>query len=618
MRYIDRIGKSLDLKSLKIDELKILSSEIREFIVDSVFQTGGHLGSSLGTVELTLALHRVFNLPKDKLVWDIGHQSYTHKILSGRKDNFNTLRKKNGISGFSAPFESEYDNFIGGHSSTSISAGFGLKKGFEMQGDKSKVISIIGDSSLASGMALEAVNHIGSTKSNMIVILNDNEMSISKPQGALSKYFIKIKSSTSFSYVKEKIRESTSDKLPKPLSFLAEKADSLTRITKEANVFESLGFSYIGVLDGHDLEILLEVLENIKYYEYSKPILLHIITKKGKGYVHAENALDGFHGIEGKIQQNSDVDPQGEISNTAVFSKSLIKKANEDSKIIAITAGMPSGTGLDKFEEIFPDRFIDVGIAEQHAVTFAAGLAKSGMKPFVCIYSTFMQRAYDQVVHDVAISSLPVRFIMDRAGFVGADGATHHGLLDYLMFLSLPNIIFMSPSCKEDIPKMISIMSEINDKPSFIRFSKAKHINNFYADEKISVGKGSIVKKGENIVIISIGEILLEAVKASELLEKEGILISIADAKFAVPIDENLIISLSKNHKTMIILEEGLGGAFANLVFSVLSKHNLLNEINVRTMHVPSTFIEQAEIQEQKQLAKIDRASIYNFIKNFI
>lgn len=613
MRYIDRVGNSLDLKSLNVSELEILATEIREFIINSVFKTGGHLGSSLGTVELTLALHKVFDLPKDKLVWDIGHQSYSHKILTGRKNKFNTLRKKDGISGFSAPFESEYDLFIGGHSSTSISAGFGLKRGMEMQGDNGHVISIIGDASIAAGMSLEAINHIGSTKSKMIVILNDNEMSISKPQGALSKYLVKIKSSTPFSYIKELLRENVSNKIPNSLNFLLEKADSLTRITKEANVFESLGFSYIGVLDGHDLESLVNVLENIKNYDSYKPILLHVITKKGKGYEKAENATDCLHGVEGDVQVTSE--PQGDIANTAIFVNSLIENAKNDKKIIAITAAMPTGTGLNKFEEVFPDRFFDVGIAEQHAVTFGAGLAKSGMKPFVAIYSTFMQRAYDQVVHDVAISSLPVRFIMDRAGFVGADGATHHGLLDYCMFLPLPNIVFMSPSCKEDIPKMIDLMVGINDKPSFIRFSKAKHINNVSLDKPLILGKGLMVKKGKDIAVLSIGEILQDVIEASELLEKEGISISIADAKFARPVDEELIISLAKNHKTLIVVEEGFGKAFMEVVFSVLCKHNLLNEIKLQSISVPSFFIEQSEIKDQKSLAKIGFTDIYNFIK---
>lgn len=615
MKYIDRIN-TLDLKDLDINELKLLCSEIRDFIVDSVTYTGGHLGSSLGTVELTIALHKVFDLPKDKLVWDIGHQSYTHKILTGRKNKFSTLRKKDGISGFSAPFESEYDPFIGGHSSTSISSGFGLKKGLEMQGDNSRVISIIGDSSIASGMALEAVNHVGSTKSNMIVILNDNEMSISKPQGALSKYLIKIKSSNPFLFVKEKIRENVGDKLPKPLSFLAEKADSLTRITKEANIFESLGFSYIGALDGHDIESLVEILESIKNHDSHKPILLHIITKKGKGYEKAENAADCLHGVEGKVQQNFPKE-DGEQSNTEIFVESLIENAKNDEKIIAITAGMPTGTGLNKFEAVFPERFIDVGIAEQHAVTFAAGLAKSSMKPFVCIYSTFIQRAYDQVVHDVAISSLPVRFIMDRAGFVGADGATHHGLLDYAMFLPLPNLVFMSPSCKEDIPQMINLMSDINDKPSFIRFAKAKHLKSSYPT-KIELGKGCIISQGKDIAILSIGEILGEVIKASEKLKKEGIYITIADAKFARPLDEALIINLATNHKILFIVEEGYSGVFASLIHQVIVKNSLSDKVILNSISVPAMFIEQSEIEEQREIAKIDSESIHNFIKTNI
>ncbi|MDR0484026.1 MAG: 1-deoxy-D-xylulose-5-phosphate synthase [Alphaproteobacteria bacterium] len=616
MKYIDNLDENFNLKLLKLNELEILASEVRQFIVDSVSETGGHLGASLGTVELSIALHKVFNFPKDKLVWDIGHQSYTHKILTGRKDKFHTLRKKDGISGFSAPYESEYDPFIGGHSSTSISSGFGLKLGLQMQGDDSHVISVIGDSSIASGMALEGINHIGNVKSKMIVILNDNEMSISKPQGALSKYFTKVKSSTPFSYIKDLLRENVVDKLPKTLSFLVEKADSFTRITKEANIFEALGFSYVGVLDGHDLETLIEVLENIKNYDSQKPILLHVITKKGKGYLKAENASDCMHGIEGK-QPEHQVDTKLE-SNTAIFSQNLIKKASTDNKIVAITAAMPTGTGLDKFEAIYKDRFFDVGIAEQHATTFAAGLAKSGLKPFVCIYSTFMQRAYDQVVHDVAISSLPVRFIMDRAGFVGADGATHHGLLDYAMFLPLPNIVFMCPAFKEDIPKMLDIMCDINDKPTFMRFSKVKSNNNSRSDLPVIFGKGYIVQQGKDIAVLSIGEVLQDILEANDMLKKDNLNITIADARFAKPIDEDLIINLVNHHKTLITVEEGYGKPFANLVLEVIQKHNLLNKITLKSISVPSNFIEQASITEQKQLAGLDSISLYNFIKTNI
>ncbi|MDR2008234.1 MAG: 1-deoxy-D-xylulose-5-phosphate synthase [Alphaproteobacteria bacterium] len=613
MKYINKINENFNLKSLSVAELEILAQEIREFIINSVSHTGGHLGSSLGTVELTLALHRVFNFPVDKLVWDIGHQSYTHKILSGRKDKFSTLRQKDGISGFSAPQDSIYDPFIGGHSSTSVSSGLGLKLGLQMQGKGAHVISVIGDSSIASGMALEGVNHAGSLKSKMIVVLNDNEMSISKPQGALSKYFVKIKSSTPFSYIKDLLHNNIADKLPSPLSFLVEKADSFTRLTKEANIFEALGFSYVGVLDGHDIETLVEVLENIKDDNSTKPILLHVITKKGKGHGAAEVARDCLHGVEGAMQKADKV--SGE-SNTAVFSQALIKKASEDNKIVAITAGMPTGTGLDKFEVAYPNRFFDVGIAEQHATTFAAGLAIAGLKPFVCIYSTFMQRAYDQVVHDVAISSLPVRFVMDRGGFVGADGATHHGLLDYTMFLPLPNIVFMAPSVGSDIPKMLDLMSEINDKPSFMRFSKAKYENNEALDFPLTLGKGVVVQQGENIAVLSIGEILHEVLAASDLLKKDGVAITVADAKFARPLDEELIITLAKNHKTLITVEEGYGKAFAGLVLEVLTKHNLLQDVNFRNLSVAPTFIEQATIAEQKQLAGLDSLSIYNFIKN--
>ncbi|MCL2566678.1 MAG: 1-deoxy-D-xylulose-5-phosphate synthase [Alphaproteobacteria bacterium] len=615
MKYIHKLNENFNLKSLNSSELEILAREIREFIIDSVSKTGGHLGSSLGTVELTLALHYVFNFPNDKLVWDIGHQSYTHKILSRRKDKFHTLRQKNGISGFSCPNESEYDTFIGGHSSTSISSGFGLKLGLQMQGDYAHVISVIGDSSIASGMALEGVNHMGSVKSKMIVVLNDNEMSISKPQGALSKYFVKIKSSTPFSYIKDLLHNNIADKLPRPLSFLVEKADSFTRLTKEANIFEALGFSYVGVLDGHDLDTLIEVLENIKDYDSNKPILLHVITKKGKGYAKAEESRDCMHGVEGingKLQQQ---DSLNLTANTVVFSQSLIKQAAADNKIVAITAGMPTGTGLDKFESAYKDRFFDVGIAEQHAVTFAAGLAKAGLKPFVCIYSTFMQRAYDQVVHDVAISHLPVRFIMDRGGFVGADGATHHGLLDYSMFLPLPNIVFMAPSMQSDIPKMLELMAEINDKPSFIRFSKAKYPGSSLPDAPLVYGKGVLVQQGREVAVLSIGEILHEVIQAADMLKKDNMNITIADAKFARPIDEELIINLAKNHKTLITIEEGYGRAFSGLVLEILEKHNLLSGLNFKSITAPAIFIEQASIAEQRQQAGLDFLSIYKFIK---
>ncbi len=611
-KYLDTISYPRDLKKLLPEELAELSSEIRRFIIDSVSTTGGHLGSSLGAVEIAVALHYVFSMPYDKIIWDIGHQAYAHKILTGRKNAFDTLRQKGGLSGFSLPTESEYDLFIGGHSSTAISSAFGLKKALNLQNKFAEVIAVIGDSAIAAGMALEAINHLGSDGSRLIIILNDNNMSISKTQGALSGYLAKIKTSPHFSYMKSLFKDGLKDKLPSKVNFIMDKVDSLTRFTTEANVFEALGFSYIGVLDGHDVMNLVDVMENLKNFESSKPIILHLLTKKGKGYEEAENSPDCLHGVEGKAA----VKVHANLSNTKVFSNSLIRLAKEDNKVVAITAAMPTGTGLDIFEKALPERFFDVGIAEQHAVTFAAGLAKGGLKPFVCIYSTFMQRAYDQVIHDVAISSLPVRFVMDRAGFVGADGATHAGMFDYSMFLCIPNIVFMAPSCKEDIAMMIDLMGSIDDKPSFIRIAKARHADFSVNYSSISLGKGIVIKQGKDVAVLSIGDILHNVLVARDLLlSKDFIEMTVADAKFAKPIDTDLIKHLTSLHKVLIVVEEGYSSAFAGAVYKILMECNILDKIKFIPICARDIFVEHATIEEQKEISGLDSLSIYNVIK---
>ncbi|XWO13699.1 1-deoxy-D-xylulose-5-phosphate synthase [Candidatus Hepatincola sp. Pdp] len=607
-KILDKVNNPEDLKKLSVSEIQELCNEIREFITSMVFQTGGHLGSSLGTVELAVALHYVYNSPIDKIIWDIGHQSYAHKILTGQKNLFSSLRMYKGISGFTNPFENPHDFFIGGHSSTSISNAMGLQLGMLKQQDKANVVNIIGDSAIGAGIALEAINHLGSMPVKMLVILNDNNMSISKTTGALSNYFSKIKTSRPMVTLKNLIKQT----MPKPVLEAVKKINSLSHMNLQSNLFEDLGFDYVGPVDGHDVQLLIEILNNIKNLPDNKPILLHVLTTKGKGYSKAESAEDRLHGVEatgGGTQRYK--------TNTTFFAESL-DPIMENPKVVAITGAMLKGTGLEPLHCKYPKQVFDVGIAEQHGVSFAAGLAKAGLIPFVCIYSTFMQRAYDQVVHDIALANLPVRFVLDRAGLVGQDGITHHGLLDYSMFLPLPNIIFMAPSMQQDIAPMLQLMVNINNKPSFIRYAKNYYPNLNGIEPIITMGKGRIIQQGKKIAVLSIGGVLHDSIAAAKILqERDKLTITVADAVFAKPIDEELILELVKNHEGLIIVEEGLSSVFANLVMNILIEHDLLHTIRVRAICIKE-FIPQGTIAEQKGIAHINSESIYNALKNYL
>ena len=616
-KYLDSINEPQDVKNIDTENLPVLCSEIRDFIIKSVNYTGGHLGSSLGCTELCVALHKVFNAPKDKIIFDIGHQSYAHKIITKRKDKFSTLRQEGGLSGFSCPQESEYDLFTGGHSSASLSQAIGLKMALEQQGDKSSVINIIGDAAIGSGVSLEAINHLGTLDSKVIVILNDNNMSISKTTGALSAYFSKIKFTDSYFYAKE-LTDKLLSKMPDVLTGLTSHVKRAIRSNSQSNLFEELGFSYYGPIDGHDVVSLVDILEHFKNHDYHKPILLHLITEKGKGADKLEQSKDCFHGVEGEL--NAIGTGVVKVANTKVCVDELIKLVQCDEKIICITAAMLHGTGLINLKNMYPNKVIDVGIAEQHAVSLASGLAKGGLKPFVCIYSTFMQRAYDQVIHDVNIDSLPVRFIMDRAGFVGADGYTHVGMFDYSMFGNLPNSVFMVPSCQTDIISMLHLMNNINNKPSFIRFSKEKYpvSSNLLVEEVIEIGKGKILKQGKKLAVIGLGEVLADVLSASKILLGDGIDITVVDARFLNPIDEKLIVEIANTHDYIVTIEESLGSVFGNKVLSVINNYKLLNKIKIHCACIPCKYIDQGSIEYQKKQAYISTEQIAEFIKDFL
>jgi 1-deoxy-D-xylulose-5-phosphate synthase len=619
-KYLNNVNYPEDIKHFTLEELEVLCHEIRDFIIESISKTGGHLGSSLGCVELAVALHYVFDAPIDKIIWDIGHQAYAHKVLTGRKDLFQTIRKLGGISGFSNPHESNYDDFIGGHSSTSISSAVGIKAGFDLQNKDNNVIAVIGDASITAGMSFEAMNHLGDMNSKVLVILNDNNMSISKTEGAFSKYLSKIKSSDGFSQLRDFAKDIL-NVLPHEIKEIAKKAENLTRIGK-ANIFEELGFNYIGPSDGHNVKDLILILENIKNNHSKRPILFHIVTKKGFGHKDVDNSNDALHGVEGiKTKSKND---ESLVSNSIFFSEKLKELAKNDNKIVAVSAAMLRGTGLNKFQEEFPERTFDVGIAEQHAVTFGAGLCKAGLKPFVCIYSTFMQRAYDQVIHDVILDSVPLRIVMDRAGFVGQDGSTHHGLYDYAMFLPIPNIVFMAPAFQEDIALMLNLMLDINDKPSFMRFSKLKlnsmeHYKNMgFNLEETQPYKARVLQKGEKVAVICIGDIIHNALEAVYKIKNEmNIKVSLIDMRFAKPFDENILLQISETHDHIILIEEGFAGTFSLEITRFLLDNNALGNLKIHSIYVKEN-IEYAEVAEQREKAGLSPDSIFNKIAKLI
>ena len=612
---LDKINFASDIRQLTEKDLSILSDQVRQEMIESVSETGGHLGAGLGVVELTVALHYVFNTPYDRLIFDVGHQSYPHKILTGRRKAMKTLRQEKGLSGFTKRAESEYDPFGAAHASTSISAALGMAVSADLKKEDRRTIAVIGDGAMTAGMAYEAMNNAGSMKLPLIVILNDNDMSIAPPVGAMSAYLSKLISSSSYRSLRE-VASQVAKRLPRPIANTAKKAEEYARgIVTGGTLFEELGFYYIGPIDGHNIQHLIPVLKNIRDKREQGPILVHVVTQKGYGYSPAEQSSDKFHGvskfnIKTGTQNKS---KKGPPSYTSVFSKELINLAKKDKKIVAITAAMPSGTGLDHFAEKFPERFFDVGIAEQHAVTFAAGLAAEGMKPFATIYSTFLQRAYDQIIHDVAIQELPVRFAIDRAGLVGADGPTHAGSFDIAYLANIPKMVLMAAADENELKRMVVTAANINDRPSAFRYPRGESIGILSPKktEPLTIGKGHIIKKGNKVAILSFGARLYESLKAAEILDKKGISTSVADARFCKPLDTKLIKSLISNHDILITIEEGVVGGFGSHVMQHLTDNNLLKiNSNIQSIVFPDKFIDHATPDTMYKNANMDALSI--------
>ena len=614
-KYLDKINFPSDLRKLKKSELKHLSEELRQELISAVSLTGGHLGAGLGVVELTVALHYIFDTPNDKLIWDVGHQAYPHKILTGRKDKIRTLRQGNGLSGFTKRSESEYDPFGAAHSSTSISSGLGIAIANKLSNKSNNVISVIGDGAISAGMAYEAMNNAGASKTKIIVILNDNDMSIAKPVGAMRTYLAKILSGKIYFSLRETVKLIISA-FSKRFSKKAGKAEDFLRsAVTGGTLFNSMGFYYVGPIDGHDIDALLPVLQNAKDVNYDGPIMIHIKTQKGKGYSFAENSDDKYHGVS-KFNVNTGKQEKSKsnaLSYTKVFANTLVEHAEKDSKIIGITAAMPSGTGMDLFAKKFPSRMFDVGIAEQHAVTFAAGLATEGFKPYAAIYSTFLQRAYDQVVHDVAIQSLPVRFAIDRAGLVGADGPTHAGSFDITYLATLPNFVVMAASDEAELVRMINTSIDINDRPSAFRYPRGNGIgiNLPSIDEKLIIGKGRLIKEGKKIAIVNFGARLKEVLISAEILNKKGINPTIIDARFVKPLDENLLWQVANDHEVFLTIEEGSIGGFGSHVSNFLSEKKLLDSnIKFRNLIFPDKFIDQDKPEEMYKSVGMDSENI--------
>ena len=612
---LDNVKYPVDLKKLSREELKQLAKELREELINVVSTTGGHLGAGLGVVELTVALHYVFNTPKDKLVWDVGHQAYPHKIITGRRDKIRTIRKGGGLSGFTKRLESEYDPFGAAHSSTSISSTLGMAVAKSLSNNSNHVVAVIGDGAMSAGMAYEAMNNAGAMKSKLIVVLNDNDMSIARPVGAMSSYLARLLSGKTYFSFREIIKFITSA-FSKRFKDKAGKAEEFIRdIVAGGTLFNELGFYYIGPIDGHNLDSLIPVFNNVKNLKYNGPILIHAVTKKGKGYKPAEDSRDKYHGVSkfniitGEQSKTKTSIP----SYTKVFANTLVKHAENDTKIVGITGAMPSGTGMDIFGKKFPDRMFDVGIAEQHAVTFAAGLATEGYKPFAAIYSTFLQRAYDQVVHDVAIQNLPVRFAIDRAGLVGADGPTHAGSFDITYLSTLPNFVVMAASDEAELVRMINTAVNINDRPSAFRYPRGNGlwIKLPEINEILEIGKGKIVRDGNKVAILNFGGRLQESLKAADKLKTKGISTTIADARFAKPLDQKLIMDLCFNHEVLITIEEGSIGGFGSHVFQMLSERGIFDKgLKIRSMILPDQFIDQDTPENMYKTAGLDAKAI--------
>ncbi len=611
---LDSLADPKKIRELSSDELGQLADELRLELINVVSETGGHLGAGLGVVELSVAIHSIFNTPHDRLIWDVGHQSYPHKILTKRRDKIRTLRKKNGLSGFTNRFESEYDPFGTGHSSTSISAGLGMAVGSELNQQKRNVISVIGDGAMSAGMAYEAMNNAGAMDARLIVILNDNDMSIAPPTGAMSAYLARLVSSRAYRSVREAAKSIT-EKLPAFIHDKARKTEEFARgFFTGGTLFEEMGFYYVGPVDGHNLDHLLPVLRNVRDSE-NGPILIHVVTKKGKGYEPAENAADKFHGV-GRFNIITGAQAKAKTnapSYTSIFSSSLIAEAKNDEKIVAVHAAMPTGTGLDGFEQLFPKRCFDVGIAEQHAVTFAAGLACEGLKPFVAIYSTFLQRSYDQIIHDVALQKLPVRFAIDRAGFVGADGPTHAGNYDSAFLGAIPNMILMAASDEAELRHMVATAASYNEGPIAFRYPRGEGTGIKLPEQGkiLEIGKGRILRQGTNIALLSYGTRLNECLKAAETLSSFGLSCTVADARFMKPLDKKLLNDLAKNHELLLTIEEGSIGGFGSHIASYLALNGLLDgTLKFRPLVIPDRFDEHATQQELYASAGLNEKNI--------
>jgi 1-deoxy-D-xylulose-5-phosphate synthase len=611
---LDTLQVPADIAGLDTAQLQALASEVRDTMIDAVAFTGGHLGAGLGVVELTVALHHVFEMPRDILVWDVGHQAYPHKILTGRRDRIRTLRQENGLSGFTKRSESAFDPFGAAHAGTSISAALGFCVARDLKGQDNHVIAVIGDGSMTAGMAYEAMNIAADSTKRLIVILNDNDMSIAPPVGAMSNYFARLLSGQSFLSLRKAAKKMI-ESWPTPLADAARKTDEYARgMVQGGTFFEELGFHYIGVVDGHDLETLVPILRNATQIDH-KPVLIHVRTQKGKGYAPAENAADKYHGV-GKfniITGEQQKAPAGPPSYTKVFGEALVEAANKDDKIVAITAAMPGGTGLDIFAKSHPTRMFDVGIAEQHAVTFAAGLAADGMKPFVAIYSTFLQRGYDQIVHDVAIQKLPVRFAIDRAGLVGADGATHAGSFDIGYLGALPGMVMMGAGDEIELANMVATCAAIDDRPSAVRYPRGEALGLVMPEvaEILEIGKGRILREGSKIALLSFGARLADTLKAADKLAAMGLSTTVADARFAKPLDEDLVRRLAREHEVLLTIEEGAVGGFGAFVLHFLARDGALDRgVAIRTLTLPDRFQDQASPSAMIAAAGLDADGI--------
>ena len=612
---LDTINVPADIRRLRPDQLRQLADELRQETISAVSVTGGHLGAGLGVVELTVALHHVFDTPKDRLIWDVGHQAYPHKIVTGRRKRIRTLRQEGGLSGFTRRSESEYDPFGAAHSSTSISSGLGMAVARDLAGGSNHVVAVIGDGAMSAGMAYEAMNNAGALRSRLIVVLNDNDMSIAPPTGAMSAHLSRLLSGRPYVTLRN-LGRTFAEALPKPLELAAKRAEEFARgFVAGGTLFDELGFYYVGPVDGHNLDHLLPVLKNARDSRLDKPILVHAVTKKGKGYPPAEASADKYHGVvKFDVITGKQAKPVANApAYQAVFAKALIAEAEVDKKIVAITAAMPSGTSLDKFAERFPERCFDVGIAEQHGVTFAAGLACEGFKPFAAIYSTFLQRAYDQVVHDVAIQRLPVRFAIDRAGLVGADGATHAGSYDVAYLGCLPDFVVMAAADELELMHMVATAVQIDDRPSSVRYPRGEGVGIDLPARgtPLPIGKGRILREGTKIAILNLGARLTECLVAAEDLAAKGLSTTVADARFAKPLDTDLVRRLAREHEVLITIEEGAIGGFASHVLQYLATAGLLDHgLKIRPMILPDRFIDHASPAKQYEQAGLNAPSI--------